>query len=432
MNINPSYQLRTAMLLAVTGLLLAAIFSNLYQQKVIHRTATNSRVLGEYQQLNQLALSIERSARNYQANAARDYESYFRDVEVYLGELKGTIAQFDTLVGTIADKTQNEIRDLVPPVLSSLAGSTIDQGTLALAILDLKSSWRRYIDGFDAALGEDKTEPRIEWGTRYVVENISEIEHKLHTLMNQYETYLQQQTRSSEIIFRVYLVLIAMLGLVILVWFYIKIIRPISAIAGACAKVASGDFGYTLSIKGNNELAQLSSAFNTMSSRSEMVLNLIANLQQTRTADEAIATICRSIGTYIPIAWAALLKSDQTNSYLNVVTTLPSASRSQLDNPQVKGNTEFGKQCQDALLTKRGFTNDDLLNTARKNQGDVFVNGLVRRAQIDTIVCIPLYNNAGWEGMLILGSKAGSYNTQHVELLNRLAPLLASHLQKLI
>lgn len=432
MNTHHSFRLRAAMLLAIASLIFIAILSNVYQQRVLQHTATNSRLLGEYQQLNQLALSIQRSAKNYQANAARDYESYFRDVEVYLGDLKGTITQFHTLVDSIADKTKNDVTDLVPPAFSSLMGNNVSQGTLAITITDVSDSWLRYMSGFETALGENQEEPRIEWGTRFVLENSDTIEHKLHVLMDQYETYLQQQGNSAATIFKTYLLVIAVLGAAIIGWFYLHVIRPIGLIANACTRVAGGDFGYTLPIQGKNELAQLSEAFNTMSSRSEMVLNLISQLQQAHTVDEATAIICRASGSYIPIAWAAILKADQTNTLLNVASTLPAMNRSQLESPQIKANTAFGQQCHDALLSKQAFISSDLLNAARQDHSDQFINGLVRRSQIDALMCVPLYNNQGWEGMLIFGSKSGKYTSQHTELLSKLAPLLTTHLQKIV
>ncbi len=57
---------------------------------------------------------------------------------------------------------------------------------------------------------------------------------------------------------------------------------------------------------------------------------------------------------------------------------------------------------------------------------------MVRKTQIDALLCVPLYNHYGWEGMLLFGSRAGEYDPHQAELLERLGPVIATNLQRVV
>ena len=89
------YQLRLKVLIGMSLFLLLVGGQALYQLKVLDQTKTNHVLLGELNQLEGNIALFPRRSENYLANAARDFDSYFRDVRVFYADLLGDFSQFD-------------------------------------------------------------------------------------------------------------------------------------------------------------------------------------------------------------------------------------------------------------------------------------------------------------------------------------------------
>ncbi len=126
------------------------------------------------------------SSRNYQQNAARDYDSYNRDVKVFLKDLEADIDSFSKRIVRLENKFKAHVGFALPDSLSKIADQDKDMHTLDQAITMAQTDWGTFKLGYEEKLGHDEKEPRIEWGTDFIVENHPELEKTINYMTKEY------------------------------------------------------------------------------------------------------------------------------------------------------------------------------------------------------------------------------------------------------
>ncbi len=428
MKIETSHHLQIRVLIGVVVFLLAVLSNNIFQLRTLNASEKNHQLLGEVGQLTALSYGIIRSSKVYNANATRDYESYNRDVQVFLKRLLLDMDHFTETLESLSERKINEAQDIVPSVLQALLGQKIGKPQLKIAIVTTARQWERYYAGFKQKLGENKDEPRIEWGVEHLLTHGPEIKKAVSKLETTYENYLNEQAALATKMSQIGMFIIALLGLFGLIWFHYKITKRIGQTAQACARVANGDFGYTLPLKGNDELTVLSSSFNLLSSRSEMVLSLLSQLQTAKNESEALNIIARTSGNYLPIAWCATA-SFLDNSDIQIRTALPHTTLVSVE-AVISNLNHLGKLIQPSLVQGKGIILSNLQTMAAEHPKDPHLNAMAKLIKLQSVLCLPM-NTSNWQGILFLGTRSSTYQKHHKEFMEVLSPLMANSFSKL-
>lgn len=430
MQLQNSHQLRTKALLGISLFIFFIILSSLYQQHIVKLTAQNHQLLGELELLKESSDSFLLSSRNYQQNAARDFESYNRDIKVFLKDLNADIDSFSKRITSLENKFKAHIGFALPDSLSNVADQDKDMAMLDEAINMAQIDWKTFKKGYEEKLGADEKEPRIEWGTDFIVENHPELEKSINYMTQEYSEFLQNQSLISEKILTASQVGIVIIGLLGLLWFYFRVLKRIGNTVNACIKVANGDFGHTLRIDGNDEIGVLAKAFNLVSSRSQLVMALQNQLHQVQSMEQALTVISQAAGGFLPIAWIGVFHTEEQKN-LNMLSALPQQSMQSIPNKVISLEKGWGKALSNNMLTKKSVIQNKLGEYAVNNEQELFIRDLVRSHEIQSVLALPMISRKGWEGYIIFGTRKGEYNKNQTELLENLSTMMAGHFQRL-
>ena len=428
MQLKSSNQLRIRALLGMGFFIVIVILNGFYQHHTHVLMAQNHRLLGELQLLEAGADSFFRSSRNYQQNAARDYESYYRDITVFLRDLNADIEAFSLRMASL----ENQFKGLgfALPILTELTNQRRNIARLDSAITEAQDEWARFRQGYEEKLGDDKKEPRIEWGTDFIVANHPQLEQVIKHMTGEYSRFLANQTAISEAVLQFSEIGILVLGFLILSWFYFRVLRRIGKAANACVRLANGDFGHTLAVDGSDELGVLAKAFNLVSSRSQLVMAMQNQLYQVQTLDQALTVISQTAGGFLPIAWVGIMHVD-AQKQLKLLSALPPQSSETIVAKAIAMDRGLGKQLANSILSKKPFIQSGLITYALDNERELFIRDLVKAYEIESIMAIPMVSRRGWEGVIIFGTRKGEYNQGQTELLGNLSTMMAEHFQRL-
>lgn len=422
------YTLRIKVLIGLLAYLSLVALQAVYQLAAIDRAGSSHALLGELSQLERSIETLAHPSENYLANAARDFESYRRDVQVFYRDILGDFDRFGQHLEGVRTAFESGQKN---SLLAGLWSDAQSRAALANAVDNAFAEWQRFETGFQEQLGPDEAEPRLEWGTEFVVSNHPKLAMAVDNMTVRYRELLDQEQAMAASLLRGSLVALLALGLIGLYWFYRRVIRRIGSTVEACQIVAGGDFGYTLPVEGNDEISVLSKAFNSVSSRTHLVLNMMADLQQITSVEQGLAVIVQGSGNYLPVSWAGFMEVSNDGQRMSLCNAIPPKTLQGWGDRTTNAEQPFGERLAEGLISKRSIVLSELDRQVLENPEEAFLRGLVRATEIKALLALPVGNGSGWEGVLLFGSRNGEYRQDHAELLEKLAPLMASSLARI-
>ena len=305
---NTAYGLRLKVLTGMAAFATMVVAVVGFSLHILERSQQNHRLLGELEQLEEATAALTRSGANYLQNPARDFDTYERDVQVFLTEILGDINQFDSRLSRLSTKFDASTGEMVPAWIP-FTDPRASHETVALRLNGVTSQWSTVQTEFYSQLGDEQNDPRLEWGAEHLVDAMPAFSLAVMEMTDQYRAFLDDQSVLAERVLSALVILMAILGVGGIVWFYTRVIRRIGDVVDACSHVAQGEFGYSLNVSGEDEISVLARAFNTLSSRSQLVLAMLSDLQQAPSVEHALNAIVQASGTYLPVAWVGLLQA---------------------------------------------------------------------------------------------------------------------------
>lgn len=426
-----SYALRLRVLIGLAAFLLLAFMAGSYGLRALRLSEQNFERLGQLSQLDAALPALLRSATNYIENAPRDYESYSRDVAVFLHDIRNDIDDLQQRLAALETELAANLGLALPRPLMALTGSDDAHEVLLASSADVRERWDTFRAGFDEAMGPDEAEPRLEWGAEYIVENADALGTSVSGLSNAYRSFLAEQRRLVESVLQWMLGALVVAGLVGVAWFYRRVIGRIGATAQACAHVANGEFGYAIKVEGNDELSELSRAFNTVSSRSQLVVRMLTELQRAQSHEQWLQVVVNASGIYLPIAWTAIVRADLPGSLLTVTHALPAASTATWGRHSLTTNDDFGRLLADSLVSGKPVLINDVKEYATRQPEGSLIRDLARTTRLQALAAIPFVVDGAFEGLLMFGSRSSHYRPDQTELLGNMAPTMAVSLSRL-
>ena len=194
------------------------------------------------------------------------------------------------------------------------------------------------------------SEPRLEWAADHIIttqENLAKRTHALYTKVELANTWFSQSYELvSWLVSGSVLVLIS----IILALFAQFIVRPIVSTTKVCKEVAAGDYGKKVKVSGIGEAKQLQEAFNDLSSRSKLFMDMLGDINKPGDVPTKLQRIYNSGKDALGCSWIGLMVMDDNRAELD--SSVPAALDVNFKHRHVTLNKAFGRDLVSALDTK--------------------------------------------------------------------------------
>ena len=379
-------------------------------------------------QLRVLSQTMLDQAKQYSAQAPDSYGQYNRDLQIYWMGLQQQTAQYNQIIDSL----------VVRQLDAGLAGKhqvtshngkiycTFDafsRNQLALSGAD----WQRFETGLKQKIGTDLNKPRLTWAADYILARGNYLTASSEKLSSAFQSMMEDKL--SQI--RFFLQIAAILGTALLLgmlWLLKRgIMQPIKATLKGFKQVAQGDFSHPVPISGNNEIAQMGSAFNQLTNRLNAMFRLTNRINQGTQLDEVLAFVHAEFQQFVPLDWVGILYATPDKQRLTLeryfcpknkpfsATTFAMPKQLSIDNHAPVS----------LLLAAKNLPTSDSLEYALAHQG------------LLSAVYLPLQSEDGenknsLNAYMVFASANKAYQPEHIEFLSNITAVISHVFEKTV
>jgi HD-GYP domain-containing protein (c-di-GMP phosphodiesterase class II)/HAMP domain-containing protein len=369
-------------------------------------------------QLRVTAQSMVQQARNYLKDTPTDYGAYNRDLRLFYEELKRGSALYDRII------TSFEARELDTDLTGrhdKLYCTWDNQSKSQLA--RTAEVWRTFRAGMAEKLGDDTEQPRLNWGAEYIVTHGDALIGASAELADAFQMMMEEKLAEIRLINQIVLALAAVLMIGLLALIYRNLVRPLRHTMAGFARVARGDLGHQLPIAVDNEIGQLTHAFNRLSERLHALFRLTDRIGQGRTLDDSLRFVSEEFRGFLPVDWVGLffLSADGKRWVLE--------RQYGHDRKALPGHSDFIVTA-DELRARQPCVIDSI------NYGEQPVDSLLaglQRHGLGSATLLPMTGSGQSQALLVFASHdTHSYTAEHTEFLANVAGQITHALDKTV
>lgn len=391
---------------------------------ISQREATQiQRLLTDWQaQADKIQLDIsnlQQQAQHYKLNAPRDFESYNRDVEVFYQQFKQQL--------TTLDQTFNNANASVTDLSGKFTYTWLTQENSPLLHAVQKQSawhafWYIFVDELQGKIGNPQ-EPRLEWGAEYIITHQEKLTREAVTLAEHITEANQWFAATYEKINNGLIIFVLVYLLFSLTLFALRIIRPVSVTTKACEAVAAGAYGTKVEVSGSGETQRLQQAFNELSARSKLMMDMLSDINQPGNVSDKLQRIYDSGHDALGTNWIGLMAFNEQTVDLNA--SVPMALDINFRHRHVSLNKAFGKELINTLET--GWLEIKSLRQLSLNRHDErFLRELHKNTMASEIIGYPFRCPKHNNFILLFASKEkDGFSQQQTDLIQALSKLMA-------
>lgn len=377
----------------------------------------SQELLSQVRKLDVQGQAIQRRGLTYASNAPRDFAPYERDMVIFYPDFMRDLDAFDQQLKHVAGAAAVLPSGRLNPPTAALSDS----------VGKMQGGWQAFRRGLQEKLGDNPAEPRLEWGAEFVRDNQALINSLTGALIRTIEEAIQSRLdRNAELTVTA---IGGAGGLLLLgvIWFYFSVVRRISLTVRGCQRVAQGDFGYQLPVRGNDELTTLARAFNSLSARTRFVLTMLSKMHRTGSAENKVASLWAEASGYLPMQWLGLWQADATGGSLQLMSLrsdkpIPDAVYKSLEN-LARNDANLLSLSRE----KQPVKVDKLTEYVLKTPNARLLRELVKLERLHSVLLVPLVSDDGWNGLLMFVAAApAAYTNEQIELMGNLAPYMAN------
>ena len=301
---------------------------------------------GQVSKLELDVASLQQQAQHYKLNAPRDFESYNRDVAVFY-------KQFQQQLTSITQTTENAHIPAYRLKDNTAYNVFFSNDTAIEESIKQQASWGIFWDTFLTNLKQEigsPSEPRLEWAADHIIStqaNLSSRTQALHTKVVQANQWFS--TRYEQVSWLMSGAVLVFIS-IILALFAQFIVRPIVSTTKVCKDVAAGNYGKKVTVNGVGEAKQLQEAFNDLSSRSKLLMDMLGDINKPGDVPTKLKRIHSSGKEALGCSWIGLMAVNETRAELN--SSVPAALDANFKHRHVTLNKAFGRDLLSALETK--------------------------------------------------------------------------------
>ncbi len=366
-------------------------------------------------QLTSEQLAIQ--GMNYKENAPRDREAYHRDLRLYYQDLMAHVMTFDRI-------SEAFMHGSFGPQLTGFPGMVqpkLAADTLA-AVDRLQQVWKAYRAGLGSALGPDETMPLLEHGAAFVIAEHERLKQATDGLMDAYQSQVAEQLKLIHRVNAGAWLAGVLITLGILLWFFLRVLKPLDRAVKGFQQVAQGDFGHQVSSAGDHEIAWMTDSFNRLSSRLYACFRLIDRIQQGSDLNDTLRFVAEEFPALLPLDWVGVLFVTGNGSSIKLERAYVDGHLQVIPHPHFSLEGTLLKQAMDS---GEPLHIPDVSQTGGTDPRYRFLRLLSASGASDAIF-LPVTEQSPLPGVLVFASRrANTYTPDHLELLANIAGLVA-------
>ena len=393
---------------AMAGSMLATqyIFEQIYQaEKIIQ--------LGGKLQKSSQQMSMQ--AMNYLANTPSDSSTYERDLKLYYKDLVAHIDTFDMIDNAFMSSRFSQEMTGMDDMMETTLSPDVEK-----AVNDLHLTWTNWRKVLLEKLGSEPSMPRLNLAAQYIDKNGKSLSEASDRLLLKLSDHAYSRKQQLQQLNQYVLIFTIFTAIIIIFWFYRRVIRSLIQTGKGMELIALGDFKHRLPVKGNDEISRMNDQFNYLNQQLQMLFQLMTRLYDGSNLDESLKFISEEFSTILPVDWIGVL-------------FVTGDSKIQLErgyyegHPENFGSIRFdleGTLLKQSMDTRRPLHIEDIKAKLSENQRYKFLNILVSKSCQEAIF-LPLVHSESLQGVLVFASKQShAYKTEHLELLKNLSMLI--------
>ena len=366
--------------------------------------------------------SIQQSSKIYQSNAARDYDSYFRDLDVYYKVISQMLTSIDKKVANLST-TKVFLADLSNNPTYYITGSGAD--TLIKKIDSTQETWSQFRKELQQEFGENLNEPRLEWGADYIVQNSSMMVAQFESLLNTFNQINVNQNNISENSGKIVIAVLFLFTSGFAAFFYWQVIAPIQSTNQAFLRVSDGDFGHQIKALRKDEIGQLVESFNHMSARSNTVLSIISRLQSVASAEDVINILYSELKSYTSLDLVIYAKPNKSNNGYLLNDLAPQSNFKNLTKVNVSINNRAQQDYLDNIANYgQSIQVDNIESFVKLYPNAVLLKSLISRYPLKSAILQPLTSSLNGAMLIFVSYHEAQLNPNHQELITHLMPFI--------
>jgi len=399
--------------------LMAALFAAaiLYALHIVDLQRQDDHLLRLGSELRLLQQQLSMQAMTYKENAPRDYPTYYRDTRLYYQELLDRRERIEAIINAFAEGR-------LPPSLQSHHDATAKLGlsdhSHRLAT-ELESAWDDFSNTLDEKLGNQK-EPRLEWGAEWILARHPALQSTTQAFLESLEHEIERRNAQAHNVGRFLLTTGLVAALLIVLWFYQRVLRPLQNAVNGFKLVATGDFSHRVVSNADNEIGWLIGTFNQLTERLDAILQLLTRLQQTKTLDASLEMLSVVLPRLVPIDWVGMLLLAPDGS----MKLERAYSDGRPDDLAEQSFELEGTLLEECLHNGSPLHIANVKDTAQFDNRYRFLSVLGSRGRQDAMF-MPILGNEPKVGVLVLASRhPNTYRPEQVSLLHNLSALFSA------
>jgi len=408
----------------LAGLSLVAIVTLGFMIYALNEGNTNQQLASRLAQVNTLSNSVFNRSDNYLQNAPRSFSDYNRDLIVFYTDFSDDLGRMDSLINTTRSNYYSRARSALAENLHiSLRTQQLDN-----SFNRMTSAWNVFYSELNEKLGPDKNEPRLEWGTEYIRNN----QALLQQVMNESILFLNKdirlQTQRMEMISYSAMGLLGFMAIFGLLWFYFGVTHRIKHAVAGCVRVSSGDFGYQMQTRSNDEIGTLARAINNLSMRTRLVLSMVDNIRTANTHSMALEAIWDESKPLFDLVWLGLYKLDSDLENMELLNAQPRSWSKMLNKQDIRAQ----QSPMQIIQTQQPLLIDDMEGFSKTKPTERLIRGLTLKI-VNSKSCLMLpivKNKQTWGALVLVSESSNAFSPEDIKLLMNLTPLLSDAFAK--
>lgn len=418
-----SNKIQRQVLFGFIALLIVFFVTASVQWQALHGATHQASIFNQITQLQKQVSQILDRGKYYKNNAPRDFESYNRDVALFYNDIIKQIEIVSLGFKSILNEKEPPLSNTLYRSFNAEIKRDIEMGHMLL------DDWNTLVSNFHTALGEDKKNPRLEWGADSLIKQLPSFSDHLLEWDDKHRKLQQDKTiflKNTIVILLSTAILFSIIGIF---WIYYKLLKRVKKMAVACKRVSDGEFGYQIPSNQYDEIGQLIDAFNDLSSRTEAILALVDQLAHANSNTELIEAISNQ-KHLIKCSWFGLMLLADDKSSLELIVTNRENCLSRWSFKDVVFNKGvYAASVESALITHESLITNDVPQASIEDPHARFLRAFAIQSSCNSLALVPLKLNGRTLGALALGrDDKHAWNKDDLQLLENLNELISSRL----
>ncbi len=286
-------------------------------------------------------------------------------------------------------------------------------------------TWREFRQRMDMAQASGGSSAMAE----YILANEAQLITVSNNLSGAFQVMMEGKMGLIALFNKIALGSFLLIIIVLLTLFSFSFSRPLRTTLSGIERITQGDFGYQLPVSSDNEIGEITKAFNSLSHRLHALFRLTDQINRAASLDESLHFVFDEFRALLPLQWVGMLSLDATGERFVMERRY---AEGELAAAEGECFAAEGSLLERALQQGRPLHIDDLEQMAAENPQAQFATCLYQGGYRSALF-FPLGGGGAWSALLAFAAKEReAYSRDHLELLGNIASQVSHSFEKTV